>query len=152
AALGSDEQLATSADDRLLDRHHGALVLRVEEAQRVDHVSRPFGPDGSVLGGAEHVEDSAPKRKLSALLDQRLAGVTELDEPSCDGNGVRSLTWLQDHRAPDEIVARDRLPRGAAARGHDDDWFVVRVGEGCQCFEPAVDRFIEGGWTVEKRN
>ena len=58
-AVRTDQQLAPGADHGFFDRHHGALVFRVEQAQRLDRVARPLGPHRRIRGGGKHVEDAA---------------------------------------------------------------------------------------------
>ena len=44
APSGSEEELAAGPDRDLRDRHHRPLVLGVEQAQRFDDITGPFGP------------------------------------------------------------------------------------------------------------
>ena len=91
ATLRADQQLAPRPDRHLCDRHHRTLVVGLEQTQRLHRVADPLGPDRCVRRRGKHVQDAAAQGELPSFLDKRLAGVTQLDQPAGDGDGVRPL-------------------------------------------------------------
>jgi len=148
AALRTDQQLASRPDDGLRNRHHGALVFGVEQAQRLNGLARPLGAHRRVGRRRKHVEDSPTQRELSALLDQRLACVAQLDQPGGHGHRVRPLPGLQHQRAFHQVAPADRLPRDRAPGG--DHYHRLRASQCGQGLEAAVHRLVKGRRAVEE--
>ena len=90
-AAGREQELGRRQEHGPLDRPDGALVGRVERAQRVDLVAEELDPDRQRHRRREDVDDPAATRELAAagdLGDRHVAEVEQLVEQARPGGSA----------------------------------------------------------------
>ncbi len=150
--LWPDHQLSTGADDDPAEAHHGALVGRVEHAQRVDGVAEPLRAGGRVGSRGKHVEDAAAQRELARLLDQRLPRIAQLGQPRGHRDWIRSRARLELDRASREVGRQDGRPQSGAPRRNNDRRLAAGSGQRRERLEAQAHRLVEGRRPVEERH
>ena len=96
--LVGGEQLAGREDARLGEVAGRALVAGAEARQAVDLVAPQVDADRLVAGRREDVDDRAPAGELATMLDELLAAVAELGEPSDELVGIDDVVRMHADR------------------------------------------------------
>ena len=129
-ASRGQQELARGEQQRLVDRANGALIGRIERAQRVDLVPEELEPDRQRQGRREDVDDAAPAGELAPPGDFEDGDVAQVEQLAQER--VLADAGAEPHAAhlDREVVGGDRvLEEGLHARHEDPGTPAAPRGE-----------------------
>jgi hypothetical protein len=155
ADLVGEQQLATRRSPEPIDGLEGPLVGDGEAADLFHVVAPELHTQRVLLGWREDVDDSAPDRELTALLDQVDAGVRRVREPAYDVLERSRVARREGDRLevaePLDLRLEDRPDR----RDHHPQRSVRRAGPGVpqppEDREPAADGVAAGAQSLVRK-
>ena len=122
------DQFACGEDERLFEVGHRSLVVHRKGGETVDLVAPEIDPDRLVRSAREHIDDGPPAGDLASVLDQFLASVPHVDEPTEQFVRVQHGARMHLHRVDVGVTRPEALQEGPDARDHDERC-AVRRGE-----------------------
>ena len=104
----------------LVERAHGALGDRIEEADRLDQVAQQLEPDRVAVQRREDVDDAAAHGEGAGVLDHGGAAVAGARQQGGGGVAIDLLLGGEDVDEGGELGARDDAAGERGGRGDQD--------------------------------